>query len=60
YNDPIVTEINPLAAFYEAENYHQDYYENNANQPYCRLVIKPKMEKFEKVFKDKLKKNRIQ
>lgn len=56
FNNPVITEISPLSVFYEAENYHQDYYRNNGDQPYCRLVIKPKMEKFEKVFKDKLKK----
>ncbi|QEC53385.1 peptide-methionine (S)-S-oxide reductase [Anseongella ginsenosidimutans] len=56
FNNPVITEISPLTVFYEAENYHQDYYRNNGDQPYCRLVIKPKMEKFEKVFKDKLKK----
>lgn len=55
FNDPVITEISPLNAFYEAENYHQDYYLNNSDQPYCRLVIGPKMEKFKKVFKDKLK-----
>lgn len=55
FNNPVITEISPLTVFYEAENYHQDYYNNNGNQPYCRLVIKPKMEKFEKAFKDKLK-----
>lgn len=56
FKDPVITEISPLSAFYEAENYHQEYYQNNGDQPYCRLVIKPKLEKFEKVFKDKLKK----
>lgn len=45
FADPIVTEIQPLTKFYEAENYHQDYYRNNANAPYCRMVIKPKLEK---------------
>lgn len=45
FADPIVTEIQPLTTFYEAENYHQDYYRNNANAPYCRMVIKPKLEK---------------
>ncbi len=55
FKDPIVTEITPFTVFYEAENYHQDYYRNNGDQPYCRLVIRPKMEKFRKVFKDKLK-----
>ncbi len=56
WENPIVTEISPYENFYIAENYHQEYFENNANQPYCALVIQPKVEKFEKVFKDKLKK----
>ena len=56
WNDPIVTEIVPFEAFYEAENYHQDYYNQNASQPYCTYVITPKIEKFEKVFHDKIKK----
>ncbi|MBI4548696.1 MAG: peptide-methionine (S)-S-oxide reductase MsrA [Ignavibacteriae bacterium] len=45
FSDLIVTEIQPLTHFYEAENYHQDYYNNNPNAPYCRLVIKPKLDK---------------
>lgn len=57
WNDPIVTEIVPFKKFYKAEDYHQDYYENNPNQGYCAYVITPKVEKFEKIFKDKLKKN---
>jgi len=56
YDKPIVTKLEPLTKFYKAENYHQDYYVNNKNEPYCKMVIQPKMEKFEKVFKDKLKK----
>jgi peptide-methionine (S)-S-oxide reductase len=55
YKDPIVTEISPLAEFYEAEEYHQNYYAQNPNQGYCSFVITPKIEKFEKVFKEKLK-----
>lgn len=55
WNDPIVTTVEPFNAFYSAEAYHQEYYENNPNQGYCRLVINPKVEKFEKIFKDKLK-----
>lgn len=55
FSAPIVTEITPLSDFYLAENYHEDYYRNNPDKAYCRLVIKPKLEKFEKVFKDKLK-----
>ena len=56
YDNPIVTKLEPLTKFYKAENYHQDYYVNNQNEPYCRMVIQPKMQKFEKVFKDKMKK----
>lgn len=56
YNSPIVTKVEPFKAFYKAEDDHQNYYANNKNQPYCRMVIQPKIEKFEKVFKDKLKK----
>jgi peptide-methionine (S)-S-oxide reductase len=48
YSKPIVTEIVPLRQFYKAEGYHQDYYRNNAGQPYCRVVIQPKVEKFQK------------
>ena len=48
FESPIVTEIVPLKKFYPAEDYHQDYYRSNSNQPYCRLVIRPKVEKFEK------------
>jgi methionine-S-sulfoxide reductase len=55
YKDPIVTTIEPFTKFYKAEDYHQNYYANNKNQPYCQMVIQPKLEKFEKVFKDKLK-----
>jgi peptide-methionine (S)-S-oxide reductase len=56
YSSPIVTKVEPFRAFYKAEDYHQNYYANNKNQPYCKMVIQPKIEKFEKVFKDKLKK----
>jgi peptide-methionine (S)-S-oxide reductase len=55
YNSPIVTEIISFSHFYAAENYHQDYYRLHGSQPYCSFVIRPKVEKFEKVFKDKLK-----
>lgn len=56
YNKPIVTTLEPFTKFYKAEAYHQNYYANNKSQPYCQMVIQPKMEKFEKVFKDRLKK----
>ena len=56
WDKPIVTEISNLEKFYPAEDYHQEYYENNTNQGYCAYVITPKVEKFEKIFKDKLKK----
>jgi peptide-methionine (S)-S-oxide reductase len=52
----IVTEIEPLTAFYPAESYHQDYYKNNRYQPYCTVVIAPKVAKARKYFLDKLKK----
>ena len=55
FDDPIVTEITAFDKFYIAENYHQDYYEQNKSQPYCSFVITPKVEKFKKVFKDRLK-----
>jgi len=55
WDNPIITEISPFTKFYSAEGYHQDYYNNNPNQGYCAFVIAPKVEKFEKVFKDKLK-----
>jgi peptide-methionine (S)-S-oxide reductase len=55
FEDKIVTEITKFEKFYSAENYHQDYYEQNKNQPYCSFVITPKVEKFKEVFKDKLK-----
>jgi len=58
YNKPIVTEIASFSKFYPAENYHQEYYELNKNtNPYCSVVIRPKLEKFEKVFAKKLKNN---
>lgn len=57
YPSKIVTEVSPLNVFYVAEDYHQDYYERNSEQGYCRMVIQPKIEKFEKVFADRIKKN---
>lgn len=56
YPNDVVTEISPFTKFYKAEDYHQNYYSENGNQPYCMFVIKPKLEKFQKVFKEKLKK----
>jgi peptide-methionine (S)-S-oxide reductase len=55
YDAPIVTEIVKFQAFYPAEKYHQNYYDSNPDQPYCRFVIQPKVEKFKKVFGDRLK-----
>ena len=54
FQDPVVTEISSLQNFYPAEKYHQNYYNENSSQPYCTFVIRPKMEKFRKVFSDKL------
>ena len=56
WEDPIVTQIEPLAAFYPAEDYHQRYFENNPNQPYCQAVVAPKVAKARKHFIDRLKK----
>ncbi len=55
YRDPIVTEIAPFSVFYKAEDYHQNYFNQNGDQPYCQFVVAPKVEKFKKVFKDRLK-----
>lgn len=55
WNDPIVTTLEPYTEFYSAEAYHQEYFENNPNAGYCRVVIQPKVEKFEKLFKEQLK-----
>lgn len=56
YPKPIVTEISPLINYFKAEDYHQNYYNQNGQEGYCRYVIQPKVEKFEKIFKNKLKK----
>lgn len=57
WDDAIVTEISPFQSFYEAEDYHQNYFSDNPNQPYCQIVINPKVAKFRQKFADKLKKN---
>lgn len=56
WKDAIVTEIVPFTVFYPAEAYHQDYFANNPNQPYCSMVVAPKVQKFKKAFAQKLKK----
>lgn len=53
--NPIVTEIAPLATFYDAEGYHQNYFKDNPVQPYCQVVINPKVQKFRQAFQDRLK-----
>jgi len=58
WDDPIVTEITALSNYSQAENYHQNYFDLNGSQSYCQYVIQPKLEKFRKVFEDKLKINR--
>lgn len=55
YNKPIVTEVTAFSAFYPAEDYHVNYFARNKNQPYCQFVVAPKVEKFRKVFKEKMK-----
>lgn len=58
WDNPIVTEISPFKNFYSAEEYHQEYYDKNPNAGYCSFVITPKIEKFKKIFKDRLKKDK--
>ena len=55
--NPIVTELTPFAEFFKADDNHQNYYRRNPSQPYCTAVVRPKLEKFRKVFKDQLKVN---
>jgi peptide-methionine (S)-S-oxide reductase len=55
FDKPVVTEISPASAFYKAEDYHQDYFSQNGDAPYCTFVIAPKLDKFRKVFHDRLK-----
>ena len=57
FEKPIVTEIVPLTNFYPAEDYHQNYFNDHGMQPYCLFVVRPKVEKFKKVFADKLRPN---
>jgi len=57
FDNPIVTSLEPFTVFYPAEDYHQNYYNSNKGEGYCQFVIRPKVEKFEKVFKNKLKKH---
>lgn len=55
YDDPNITAIEPFTEFYPAEDYHLNYFNRNGQEPYCSFLIKPKVAKFRKVFKDKLK-----
>jgi peptide-methionine (S)-S-oxide reductase len=55
FDSPIVTEVKPFKAFYKAEDYHKDYFKKHPNQPYCRVVISPKIANLRKKFQDKLK-----
>jgi len=57
FDGAIVTTLEPFTKFYPAEDYHQNYYNQNGSAPYCQFVVRPKVEKFQKVFKSKLKKN---
>lgn len=57
WGNPIVTELVPMTVFYPAERYHQDYYANNANQPYCQIVVAPKVAKVRKAYFDRLVKH---
>jgi peptide-methionine (S)-S-oxide reductase len=60
YPDPIVTEVTAASRWYPAENYHQDYYANNARAGYCQMVITPKMDKFRKIFADKIREQKTE
>lgn len=60
WNKPIVTEISPLSNFFKAEDYHVNYYENNPQNGYCQMVVRPKVEKFKTVFSEMLKKEATQ
>lgn len=53
--NPVVTEISPFSVFYKAEDYHQNYFNQNGDEPYCQYVVRPKVEKFKKHFQDKMK-----
>lgn len=55
WEKPIVTEVVPFKAFYPAEDYHQEYFANNPNQPYCKLVVQPKVNKFRSQYMERLK-----
>jgi peptide-methionine (S)-S-oxide reductase len=55
WSSPIVTEVTPAETFYVAEDYHQNYYNQNGSQPYCAFVVRPKVEKFKKMFGDKMR-----
>jgi len=55
WDDPLVTKLEPFKAFYKAENYHQEYFANNPNQPYCRAIIAPKVAKFREKYRARLK-----
>jgi len=55
YSEPVVTAVEPASKFYPAEDYHQEYFDNNRAQPYCQLVISPKIKKFEKKFGERMK-----
>jgi peptide-methionine (S)-S-oxide reductase len=57
WDNPIVTEVRPAATFYRAEDYHQEYFNNNPQQPYCTFVVAPKVRKFREKFANKLRRN---
>ena len=57
WNDPIVTEVRPATTFHRAEDYHQQYFRNNPQQPYCAFVVSPKVHKFREKFADKLRRS---
>jgi peptide-methionine (S)-S-oxide reductase len=60
WDAPAVTELAPLTEFYKAEEYHQNYFRNNPQQPYCQVIISPKVTKFRKNYFDRLKKIEVE
>ena len=55
WKNPVVTQIEPYKAFYNAEEYHKNYFKKNPKQPYCRIIIKPKIDKFKKAYGERIK-----
>lgn len=59
WNEPVVTEVSPVPEFYVAEEYHQNYFNDNAQAPYCQFVVKPKVDKLKKSYRERLKESNL-